>query len=52
MLAGAGDADPVEDFGTAGMQLVARQVLQKFCVFSGAGLEDGAVEILVDQKMT
>ena len=33
------------------MQLVARQRLQKFGILVGAGLEDGAVEILVDQEM-
>ena len=51
MLGGAGDADPVEDFRAAGMQLVARQGLQEFGILVGAGLQDGAVEILIDQKM-
>ena len=52
MLASAGDADPVENFRATGMQFVARQMLQERSVTVGAGLENGAVEILVDQKMT
>src|SRR6202012_765873 len=51
MLAGAGNADPVEDFRTAGVKLVARQVLQKVGILVGACLENGAVEILIDQEM-
>ena len=41
----------IEDFRAAGMQLVARQGLQKFGVLVGASLQDRAVEILVDQKV-
>ena len=33
------------------MELVARKGLQKLCILVGAGLEDDAVEILIDQKM-
>ena len=51
MLDRAGERDPIEDLRAAGIQLVARQVAQEFCVLVGAGLEDGAVEILVDQEM-
>src|SRR5215469_17912142 len=45
------DRDPVQDLRAAGVQLVARQVLQERGILVGAGFEDGAVEILVHQKM-
>jgi hypothetical protein len=51
MLGGAGNADPVENLRAAGVKLVARQILQELGILVGAGLEDGAVEILVDQKV-
>jgi hypothetical protein len=51
MLAGAGDTDPIENLGAAGMQFVAGQVLQKLCILVDTGFEDGAVEVLVDQEM-
>ena len=51
MLERTGERDPVEDFRGAGLQLVARQVLQELGVLVGAGLQDCAVELFVDQEM-
>src|SRR5262249_17632118 len=51
VLDGAGERHPVENLRAAGMQLVARQVLQEASILIGAGLENGAVKILVDEKM-
>src|SRR5258708_5830195 len=51
MLDRACDRHPVQDLRRSGMQLVARQRLEELCVLIGAGLEDRAVEILVDQEV-
>src|SRR5215470_11095131 len=51
VLDGAGQCHPVEDFRAAGLQLVARKVLEEAGVLVGARLQDGAVELLVHQEM-
>src|SRR5262245_51400541 len=51
MFHGAGKRHPVEDFRAAGMELVARQVLQKGRILVGARLEDGVIEVFVHQEV-
>src|SRR5215469_3133557 len=51
MLDRAGDADPVSDLGAAGVQQLARQVLDRLAVAALQHVEKAAVERFVDDKM-
>ena len=51
MLERTCERDPVEDLRGAGLQLVARQVLQVLGILVGAGFQDCLVELFVDQEM-
>src|SRR5690348_10900725 len=51
MLGGAGDADPHADLGAAGVELMPRQGLQRLGILADAGVEQSAVELLVDDEM-
>src|SRR5690348_10620209 len=51
MLGGAGERHPVEDLGRAGVEFIAWQVAQEVRVLVCDRLEDGAVEVLVDQEV-
>src|SRR5207248_9062002 len=51
MLDGAGGADPVADLGAAGIQLLARQVLDRRAVLPAQHVDKAAVERLVDDEM-
>src|SRR6516162_10818612 len=52
MLDRTTDADPHADLGAAGIELFARQRLQRFAVLAGQGVDDAAVEFLVDDEVT
>src|SRR6516164_10308318 len=52
MLDGTADADPHADLGAAGIELFARQRLQRFAVLARQGIDDPAVEFLVDDEVT
>src|SRR3954451_2529718 len=47
----ASDRYPVQDLRRSGMQLVTRQRLEELRILVGAGLEDRAIEILIDQEV-
>src|SRR6516165_8388391 len=51
VLDGTADADPHADLGAAGIELFARQRLQRFAVLVRQGVDDPAVELFVDDKM-
>src|SRR5260370_28993438 len=51
MLDGAGDADPHADLRAAGVELAPRQGLQRIGILAGAGVENAAVEVFVDDEM-
>src|SRR5690349_21550508 len=51
MLRGTGGADPHADLRAAGIELVPRQGLQRIGVLARAGVDDLAVELLVDDEM-
>ena len=52
MLDRTADADPHADLGAAGIELFARQRLQRFAVLARQGVDDAAVEFLVDDEVT
>src|SRR6516165_2197480 len=51
MLDRTADADPHADLGAAGIEFFARQRTQCFAVLAGQGVDDPAVELLVDDEM-
>src|SRR3954464_6453767 len=51
MRDGAGDADPVADFRTAGIELFARQALDRGGILAAQHVDKAAIEYLVDDEM-
>ena len=51
MLDGTADRDPHADLGAAGIELFARQRLQRRSVLARQCVDDPAVELLVDDKV-
>src|SRR5215204_3972138 len=47
----ASDADPVADLGAAGVELLARQGLDRGAVIAAQHVDKAAVEVLVDDEM-